>query len=51
MKKRLEGGVIITIDKNIPVAAGLAGGSSDAAAVIKGLNLLYGTRPYTAGNV
>lgn len=42
-KTALEGGVIITIDKNIPVAAGLAGGSSDAAAVIKGLNLLYGT--------
>jgi 4-diphosphocytidyl-2-C-methyl-D-erythritol kinase len=42
-KTALEGSVIITIDKNIPVAAGLAGGSSDAAAVIKGLNLLYGT--------
>ncbi len=34
-------GIEIRIDKNIPVAAGLAGGSTDAAAVIKGLNLLW----------
>lgn len=34
-------GVHITIDKNIPVAAGLAGGSTNAAAVLKGLNLLW----------
>ncbi len=40
-KTAIEGGVLITIEKNIPVGAGLAGGSSDAAAVIKGLNLLY----------
>lgn len=31
-------GVDIFIDKNIPVAAGLAGGSTDAAAVINGMN-------------
>jgi len=42
-KTAVEGGVIITIEKNIPVSAGLAGGSTDAAAVIKGLNRLYGT--------
>lgn len=36
------GGVRITLQKNIPVAAGMAGGSTDAAAVLKGLNELYG---------
>ena len=35
------GGVDITIDKQIPVAAGLAGGSADAAALLVGLNLLW----------
>ncbi|MDQ0300952.1 4-diphosphocytidyl-2-C-methyl-D-erythritol kinase [Salibacterium salarium] len=34
-------GVSIYIYKNIPVAAGLAGGSSDAAAALKGLNDLW----------
>ncbi|MEM9510865.1 MAG: 4-(cytidine 5'-diphospho)-2-C-methyl-D-erythritol kinase [Cyanobacteria bacterium P01_E01_bin.35] len=35
------GGVSINIEKNIPVAAGLAGGSGNAAAVIVGINLLW----------
>lgn len=38
----LKGGVYVDIEKNIPVAAGLAGGSSDAAAALKGLNRLWG---------
>lgn len=37
----IKGGVAIDIDKQIPVAAGLAGGSSDAAATLKGLNQLW----------
>lgn len=34
-------GVKIKIDKKIPIAAGLAGGSTDAAAVLIGLNKLW----------
>ena len=38
----LTGGVHIELIKRIPVAAGLAGGSADAAAVLKGMSELYG---------
>ena len=37
-------GVQITLDKHIPVAAGMAGGSSDAAAVLFGMNRMFGLR-------
>ena len=36
-------GVEIILTKKIPAAAGLAGGSTDAAAVIRGMNRLYET--------
>ncbi len=39
-KAEMKPGIIIDIKKNIPLAAGLAGGSSNAAAVILGLNSL-----------
>ena len=37
----IKQGVRIYIEKNIPIAAGMAGGSSNAAAVLVGLNELW----------
>ena len=37
----IEGGVSITLEKHIPIAAGMAGGSTDAAAALLGINELY----------
>ena len=38
----LEGGLDIKLDKRIPVAAGMAGGSTDAASCMLAINDLYG---------
>lgn len=42
-KTGIHGGAKIMIHKNIPVAAGLAGGSGNCAAVLTSMNMLYNT--------
>ena len=46
-------GVDATIEKHIPVAAGMAGGSTDAAAALVGMNQLFSlginTTPFYSG--
>ena len=39
---QIQDGVSIQLKKRIPVAAGMAGGSSDGAAVLWGINQMYG---------
>ncbi|MBQ3528515.1 MAG: 4-(cytidine 5'-diphospho)-2-C-methyl-D-erythritol kinase [Clostridia bacterium] len=41
-KANIKDGAKIHIEKHIPVSSGLAGGSTDAAATLKGLNQIYG---------
>ncbi|RCW54672.1 4-(cytidine 5'-diphospho)-2-C-methyl-D-erythritol kinase [Halanaerobium sp. ST460_2HS_T2] len=45
LNPELKQGVEIYIEKNIPIAAGMAGGSADAAAVMRGLYLLFELKP------
>lgn len=39
---QIREGIRIHLQKNIPIAAGMAGGSTDAAATMKGINRLFG---------
>ncbi len=38
---RVTGGVRVELQKNIPIAAGMAGGSTDAACALRAMNILF----------
>jgi len=40
-KYKIERGVKIKIDKNIPIAGGMAGGSANSAAILTGINKIF----------
>ncbi|WP_269846221.1 4-(cytidine 5'-diphospho)-2-C-methyl-D-erythritol kinase [Falsiroseomonas bella] len=44
----LRAGAALTLQKNLPVASGIGGGSADAAAALRALNVLWGTALDTA---
>jgi len=49
-KAGLQSGITINLFKNIPVAAGLGGGSSDAAATLLSLNEIW-SKPFTLSDL
>jgi 4-diphosphocytidyl-2-C-methyl-D-erythritol kinase len=47
----LDGGALLTLDKRLPVASGIGGGSADAAAALRLLTRLWGIDPSHASAV
>ncbi len=46
-KKGIRPNISIHLEKNLPIASGIGGGSADAAAVLKGLSKIWGPLPAT----